>query len=645
MKLPGKVVLRLLAAASAILFLAAAALIVQTRGIVREEILARALAYHREVVRGESSKFNAITGDAALQGLALAQSSELRRFLANGESPETRERATRRLRSFLERNPLFSALAVVGSDFNLALELVREGDAVLAAPDWRNFFEEGVDPFNAMAKIPVFIDAVEGDPLPRLRLTIPVLDADNLLLGVLALDLDLGRLFDALDLSASDYPFFVLDENGRILHSETTAASIPPAEELLDSETVGEIVRRRKGNLSIGADDEFLLVFSRLEARSGAQYAATVGRIIPYQAIFRPLRLVMETVSLGIAAVLGLALCAFAVFAYRQVQPISRLAESMLAYKPGGAPAIRTADRERKDEIGRLYGAFEQMGNVLHDAFSRLSRQMHDLETANRDLRDKTEEAQRLAQAKSDFLAVMSHEIRTPVNAIIGFSQLLEQETDEGERLHCIRRIAENSERLLFLIENILDFTRLQSGRVRLVEEDFHLQAELEFLGEVFARRIDAAKVSLEIRSDAAEGQLFLRGDVHRLRQILSNLLENAAKFTERGFIRLRTSVGCQASDNVIVEFAVEDSGIGIPKEKIGAIFDPFEQVDPGSSRRYEGTGLGLAIVKRLSEAMGGTITVQSEPGVGTAFTLRLPFVRTEKIPGNGAGEGRPASA
>jgi CheY-like chemotaxis protein/anti-sigma regulatory factor (Ser/Thr protein kinase) len=233
----------------------------------------------------------------------------------------------------------------------------------------------------------------------------------------------------------------------------------------------------------------------------------------------------------------------------------------------------------------------------------------------------------------------MSHEIRTPINAIVGFSQLLDAEEDRAERLHFTRRINENSERLLFLIENILDFTRIQGGRVKLAAEEFNPASEMESLLDTFRNRVDPQKVALS--SQLGEDlDRTVTGDPERIRQILSNLLENAIKFTPSGTIEIRGRLLPAPPDDWRLEVEVADTGVGIPSDKLTTIFKPFEQVDCGLRRKFEGSGLGLAICQRLSDLMGGTLTVESELGKGSTFRLCLPLRQSEPeesplLPGN----------
>lgn len=268
------------------------------------------------------------------------------------------------------------------------------------------------------------------------------------------------------------------------------------------------------------------------------------------------------------------------------------------------------------------------MAVALNQSFEKTQSQLSELEETNRKLRQKTRESEELAKAKSDFLAVMSHEIRTPINAIVGFSQLLDHNDSEEEQTHCVQRIIENSERLLILIENILDFTRIQGGRIKIAEEEFNIALELDSICDNFRARMDQSGLKLNLQM-SPEVDTLLIGDPDRIRQIISNLVENALKFTLSGEIKIQARILPEIKNRYRLEVAVSDTGVGIPQQKIKSIFLPFEQADHGLKRKFEGSGLGLAICKRLADLMGGSLAVQSTVGKGSKFTLSISLKQT----------------
>lgn len=241
----------------------------------------------------------------------------------------------------------------------------------------------------------------------------------------------------------------------------------------------------------------------------------------------------------------------------------------------------------------------------------------------NQRLSELSRETGLLAQAKSDFLANMSHEIRTPMNAIIGFSTLALQTPLSQQQRDYLGKIKSSSDTLLLLINDILDLTKVESGKLSLEEIDFDLAEQIDSLAGMFADLAERKQVEVIINKSVAVPD-FLRGDPLRLGQVLVNLVNNAIKFTERGEVEVAITLA--NADPMRVRFSVRDTGIGIAEEKLTQLFQPFTQLEAGNTRKYGGSGLGLNISQRLVELMGGKITVQSKPGVGSLFQFEIPM-------------------
>ncbi len=227
--------------------------------------------------------------------------------------------------------------------------------------------------------------------------------------------------------------------------------------------------------------------------------------------------------------------------------------------------------------------------------------------------------AEAAGRARSEFLAVMSHEIRTPMNGIIGVAGLLQDMPLGATEKHYVRIILDSGQHLLQLINDILDFSRLDAGRLELEEQAFEVREVLRDSVELMSAEATGKGLALALEVDAAVPARMV-GDAHRLRQVLLNLLGNGIKFTQQGSVKLSARVVRSEGSTMRLGFAVADTGIGIAPEALGKLFTEFTQVDSSISRRFGGSGLGLAICRRLIERMGGTISVESTPGVGSTF-------------------------
>jgi signal transduction histidine kinase/CheY-like chemotaxis protein len=304
--------------------------------------------------------------------------------------------------------------------------------------------------------------------------------------------------------------------------------------------------------------------------------------------------------------------------AHRVIAPVQRLSEAMHEVAEGGS--FQPVEIKAQDEL------FRSLTNSFNHLVSKLGQREDDLKRAMRDLETARDAANAANVLKTQFLANMSHEIRTPLNGVLAMAEVMsmgELAPVQRDRLGIIRQ---SGGLLLAVLNDVLDLSKIEAGKLSLIKDDFELEPALNATTETF--RVMAGGKNLSFSFEIAEdAKGWWRGDSDRLRQIVGNLLSNAVKFTPQGAVSVCVDTNPETQ---ALRLVVKDTGVGIAPEKLPALFEKFTQADNSATRRFGGTGLGLAICRELTQMMGGSIHVESLEGQGSTFTVELPLGRGE---------------
>jgi signal transduction histidine kinase/flagellar basal body-associated protein FliL len=456
--------------------------------------------------------------------------------------------------------------------------------------------------------------------------TVPIINEDGEVVGVLAGRADLAVLSQIM-----------LTRNGLGETGETYLISLQNSYLLTESRFEGYALNRSYRSDGItqaleGKNGAGKYIDYRDEAVIGVYrwipelQSGLLAEITEEEALANIRNLTIVNIIVGAIIVAGAIIVGF-LFARWISRPIIDLAHSAVAFAKGDY-SQRTAIR-RKNEIGQLGQAFNQMANAVEQR----QNELQDLNQSLKKARDEALASQRIAnensRLKSEFLSMMSHELRTPMNAIEGFTGIMLKKmagveyNEKTERY--LNKVQSNSRRLLGLINDFLDLSRIESGRLELASMPISPTEMVQKWRDNLIVLADNKGLAFEVKVDPTLPQT-IYGDEESISKIAINLVGNAIKFTEKGTVSL--SLERQDSKMALI---VHDTGIGIPPHAREFVFDEFRQVDQSSKRVHGGTGLGLAIVQKLAREMDGTVTLQSEVGVGSTFTVLLP-IQTQQI-------------
>ena len=312
----------------------------------------------------------------------------------------------------------------------------------------------------------------------------------------------------------------------------------------------------------------------------------------------------------------GIALFVAQSLSRRVTAPIERLSKAMAQIASSGE--LRPLDAYVADD-----DVFRRLTTTFNHLLAQIDANHQELCETLEDLMEARDAANAANVAKSQFLANMSHEIRTPLNGVLAMAEVMDRGDLPGPQRERLAVVRQSGEQLLAVLNDVLDLSKIEAGKLELTEQDFDLERVAASVLEGFGALAEEKSLIFEVEvTPAAQGAW--RGDPDRLRQIFGNLVSNAVKFTAKGSVRARF----ETADAGGLRLSVTDTGIGIPRDKILTLFEKFTQADSSTTRQYGGTGLGLAICRELAQLMGGQVSVLSEEGQGSTFIVELPFVR-----------------
>jgi signal transduction histidine kinase len=469
----------------------------------------------------------------------------------------------------------------------------------------------------------------------------PLIDPGGTIIGAIYVGVNqqelaaLRRAMNEFSLGESSYSFIIDDDGNFLIHPEWGGKNVHE----LENTSPRASFEKMKAEAAREADGAGFVRYKLTDSSGHSRYRRNYFRYIPdmewyvvtgvdESELMKPVFALLRMNALG--GVLTFLVLGLVIYLTSRAvaKPIGELARSVSRFSTKDFEVELPANAD--EEVAQLGASFKRIAAELKLSYeeleSKVDERTRELQESNLELTEATRAADRAAKAKGAFLASMSHEIRTPMNAVIGMTTLLRATELDREQRACVETIRTSGDALLHIINDILDFTKIESGKLQLEQAPFEIAVCVEEAIDLVSQRAAEKHLELAYRIDSRVPSCLV-GDISRLRQVLLNLLSNAVKFTAEGEVVLEVHAReGAASDAVGLEFVVRDTGIGIDEEGKARLFKSFSQADTSTTRRFGGTGLGLAISKRLIEAMGGEIRVESEPGEGSTFYFTLPL-------------------
>ena len=462
-------------------------------------------------------------------------------------------------------------------------------------------------------------------PDANIGIVTALVDTNGTVYGVIGADITLDNLASYLSSvsRAGGGEMLLVDQDGTVLAAQETSLLFGDVETILGDQA-HSFLEADEGVVTL--EDRYLVHYTSPEL------GWKIGTYVPFDVMGQRVNDSIRSVLLFVVLALGLLIALTLVgLEYLVIHPLSSLTQVSRRIAETGDldQEIRVTGSGEIALLGQSFRAMvEKIGaeeRGRREALAELQANRDNLEEIvaerTRDLALAKEQAESTDRLKSAFLATMSHELRTPLNSIIGFSGILLQELAgplNPQQKKQLGMVYDSSEHLLALINDVLDISKIEAGGFTLADELVSIPAVITKAVATIRPLADKKGLPVEMAVDPGAGEV--RGDRRRVEQVFLNLLSNAVKFTDQGRVRVECS---RQGDHLVTSIA--DTGIGISEKDLSGLFQPFSQVDTGLTRRYEGTGLGLSISRRLVEKMGGTITVESEVGRGSTFSVRLP--------------------